>query len=235
MRNAIEIGNDFIVTTDNSGGIGEKPGDIVAVPDHVTAYFAARVALLELWSANAEPVTVLIHNFSGSSSWENYVQGVKNLFQEARLNVPAISGSTETNIELVQSAVAVTMIGKKKQVCLVGDLTWFTYGTPLVGDEVMARADEVASVRKIHEAIERGIVHRIWPVGSRGLAEEVRNMTRNNEAIVETMLDTKKSAGPSTVVLLAIPVVKIAEAKKFYGTHLRELHIEGFKSSDGAH
>ena len=52
MRNAIDIGNGFIVTTDNSGGIGEKPGDIVAVPDRVTAYFAARVALLEQWASS---------------------------------------------------------------------------------------------------------------------------------------------------------------------------------------
>ena len=228
MRNAIEIGNDFIVTTDNSGGIGEKAGDIVDVPDRVTAYFAARVALFEQLSANAEPVTVLIHNFSGSSSWENYVQGVEDLFREAGLDVPAISGSTETNIELLQSAVAVTMIGKKKEVRPVADLTWFTYGTPLVGDEVMTHADEVASVRKIYEAIETGIVHRIWPVGSRGIAEEVRNMTQNNDAIVETKLDVTKSAGPSTVVLLAIPVAKIAEAKNLFGAHLDELHIEGF-------
>ena len=235
MRNAIEIGNDFIVTTDNSGGIGEKQGDIVAVPDRLTAYFAARVALLEQWSANAEPVTVLIHNFSGSSSWENYVQGVKDLFQEAGLDVPAISGSTETNMELVQSAVAVTMIGKKKEVCVVGDLTWFTYGAPLVGDEVIERACEVASIGKLYKAIESGIVQRIWPVGSRGIAEEVRNMTSNSEAIVESMLDTKKSAGPSTVVFLAVKEAKIGEAKKLFGTHLTEIHIEGIKSSDGAH
>ena len=226
MRNAIEIGNDFIVTTDNSGGIGEKSADIVTVPDRVTAYFAARVTLLEQWSANAEPVTVLIHNFSGSSSWENYVQGVKDLFQEAGLGVPSISGSTETNIELVQSAVAVTMIGKKKEVRPVGDLIWFTYGTPLVGDEVMARADEVASVRKIYEAINRGIVHRIWPVGSKGIAEEVRSMTGNIEVVVESVLDTKKSAGPSTVVFLAVTVTHIAEAKLFFGTHLKDIHIE---------
>ena len=57
MRNAIDIGNGFIVTTDNSGGIGEKPEDIVAVPDRMTAYFAARVTLLEQWAAYAEPVT----------------------------------------------------------------------------------------------------------------------------------------------------------------------------------
>ena len=227
MRNAIEIGNDFIVTTDNSGGIGEKQGDIVSVPDRVTAYFAARVALLEQWSANAEPVSVLIHNFSGSFSWENYVQGVKDLFLEAGLGVPTISGSTETNIELVQSAVAVTMIGKKKEVSLVDDLTWFTYGVPLVGDEVMARADEVASLCKIHEAIKGEIVHRIWPVGSRGIAKEVRAMSKNSEALVESALDTAKSAGPSTVVFLAIPVAKIAAAKNLFGEHLKELHIKG--------
>jgi len=225
MRNAIEIGNDFIVTTDNSGGIGEKAADIVTVPDRVTAHFAARVTLLEQWSANAEPVTVLIHNFSGSSSWENYVQGVNDLFQEAGLDVPSISGSTETNIELVQSALAVTMIGKMKEVRPVGDLTWFTYGTPLVGEEVMARADEVASVRKIYEAINRGIVHRIWPVGSKGIAEEVRCLTGNTEAIVESVLDIKKSAGPSTVVLLAISTEKVAAAKILFGAHLKDIHI----------
>lgn len=115
MRNAIDIGNGFIVTTDNSGGIGEKPGDIVAAPDHVTAYFAARVALLEQWASHAEPVTIVIHNFSGSASWDKYVAGVTDLFQEAGLVVPKISGSTETNMELVQSAMAVTMIGEKKR------------------------------------------------------------------------------------------------------------------------
>ena len=83
MRNAIDIGDGFIITTDNSGGIGEKVDDVVVVPDRVTAYFAARVALLEQWAAHAEPVAVLIHNFSGSASWENYVQGVTDLFQEA--------------------------------------------------------------------------------------------------------------------------------------------------------
>ena len=74
---------------------------IVAVPDHVTAYFAARVALLEQWATHAEPITILIHNFSGSASWGNYVAGVTDLFQEAGLEVPAISGSSETNMELV--------------------------------------------------------------------------------------------------------------------------------------
>ena len=88
MRNAIEIGNGFIVTTDNSGGIGEKPHDLVAVPDQVTAYFAARVALLEQWAAHADPVSVLIHNFTGTNSWEAYVKGVERAFEEAGCELP---------------------------------------------------------------------------------------------------------------------------------------------------
>jgi len=223
MRNAIDIGNGFIVTTDNSGGIGEKLRDIVNVPDRITAYFAARVALLEQWATHAEPVSILIHNFSGSTSWENYVAGVTDLFHEAGLEVPAINGSSETNMELVQSAIAVTIIGKKTEARAQENSSWFTYGTPLVGDEVRNRVDEIASVALIHGAMKSGIVHQIWPVGSSGILQEVRLLTGMKEARVETMLDSMKSAGPSTVVLLAIPEMKIEEAEALFGVHLNKL------------
>lgn len=225
MRNAIDIGNGFIVTTDNSGGIGEKPRDIVAVPDRVTAHFAARVALLEQWAAHAEPVSILIHNFSGSTSWENYVAGVTDLFHEAGLDVPEINGSSETNMELVQSAMAVTMIGKKTEELALENSAWFTYGTPLVGDEVRNRVDEIASLALIHEAMKSGIVHQIWPVGSSGILQEVRLLTGNKEVRVETVLDSMKSAGPSTVVLLAISETEIKKAEALFGVHLNKLTI----------
>jgi hypothetical protein len=224
MRNAIDIGNGFIITTDNSGGIGEKPSDLVAVSDRLTAYFAARVALLEQWASHAEPVTILIHNFSGSASWENYVAGVTDLFHEAGLEIPQISGSSETNMELMQSAMAVTMIGRVTESSSVEESSWFTYGTPLVGNEVLDRADEIASLRLLKEAIDKGIVQRIWPVGSQGILQEVRSMTGNREAMVESVLDTTKTAGPSTVVLLAIFESKTEEAKAFFGIHLNQLN-----------
>ena len=225
MRNAIDIGNGFIVTTDNSGGIGEKLQDIVSVPDRVTAYFAARVALLEQWTTHAEPVSILIHNFSGGSSWGNYVSGVTDLFHEAGLEVPPINGSSETNMDLVQSAMAVTIIGKKTEVQAQENRAWFTYGAPLVGDEVRNHVDEIASVALIHEAMKKGIVQQIWPVGSSGILQEVRLLTGIKEASVETMLDPIKSAGPSTVVLLAIPEMKIKEAEALFGVHLNKLII----------
>lgn len=225
MRNAIEIGNNFILTTDNSGGIGEKQHDEITVSDRVTAYYAARVALLEQWVANTEPITVIIHNFSGSASWENYVQGVKDLFQETGLPIPTISGSSETNFQLLQSAVAITIIGKQQEKPNTPDIKWFTYGTPLVGNEVTEHQSQIASMQKIHKAIKTGIIHQLWPVGSEGITQEIHNMTKNNQTIVESVLDTNKSAGPATVVLLAIPVTKITQAKTIFGTHLNELTI----------
>ena len=225
MRNAIEIGNGFIVTTDNSGGIGEKTGDIVAAPDHVTAYFAARVALLEQWTSHSEPVTIMIHNFSGSASWDKYVAGVTDLFRETGLEVPAISGSTETNMELVQSAVAVTMIGERKEQTLSGEIVWFTYGVPLVGNEVLERKEEVASLRLLRDALVDGIVQQIWPVGSSGILQEVRQMTGDGATQVETVLDPIKSGGPATVVLVAIPWGRIIEAEELFGALLNKIKI----------
>lgn len=225
MRNAIDIGNGLIITTDNSGGIGEKPGDLVAAPDRLTAYFAARVALLEQWAAHAEPISILIHNFSGNDSWENYVGGIRDLFTEAGLETPPISGSSETNMTLLQSAMAVTIIGEKTEPLSDEDSNWFTYGTPLVGHEVLDCAEEVASLRLLKEAIDKGMVQRIWPVGSQGILQEVHSMTGDEIAKVKSELDLTKTAGPSTVVLLAIPKTKIDEAKVFFGNLLKELHI----------
>lgn len=225
MRNAIEIGDGFIVTTDNSGGIGEKPGDMVAVSDRVTAYFAARVALLEQWASHAEPATIIIHNFSGSASWDKYVAGVSDLFQETGLGVPPVSGSTETNMELMQSAVAVTMIGEKKEWSSNAEATWFTYGTPLIGNEVIERKEEVASLLLLKDAMVGGIVQQIWPVGSSGILQEVRQMTGDVAAQVTTELDSTKPAGPATVVLVAIPIAKITEAKALFGALLNKIII----------
>lgn len=225
MRNALDIGDGFIVTTDNSGGIGEKERDVVAVPDRITAYYAARVALLEQWAAHAEPVTVLIHNFSGDESWISYVEGVKDLFHEAGLEAPPIRGSSETNMELLQSAVAVTMIGKRKRVEKAEELEWYTYGTPLVGQDVLERSKEIASVGLLRKAIEDGVVQQSWPVGSHGILEEVRMMTGVPEVQVETKHPSGKSAGPATVVILGIQAGKRQEAAELLGPSMKKIRI----------
>lgn len=85
--------------------------------------------------------------------------------------------------------------------------------------------NEIASVALIHKAMKDGIVHQIWPVGSSGILQEVRLLTGSKEVRIETILDPMKSAGPSTVVLLAIPETKIKKAEALFGVHLNKLTI----------
>lgn len=222
----MNLAEDLVITTDNSGAIGEKQQDLVQVPDALTAYFAARVTLLEQWATHAEPIAVVLHNFSGSSSWPKYVQGVEKLFHEAGLELPPLSGSSETNMELLQSAMAVTLIGKKKAIRPSAEpKQWYTYGYPLVGKEVLENREKVASLSQLKNAMDNEIVEQIWPVGSQGILHEVRQLTGNETAQIDTLLDATKSAGPATVILLAIKNEKKDAAFKKFGIMLNNLTI----------
>ncbi|VDG98230.1 Uncharacterised protein [Lysinibacillus sphaericus] len=222
-RNAIQLG-DWIVTTDNSGGIGEKTDDLVAVPDRITARFATRVALLEQWAAGAEPEAVLLHNFSGDASWDRYCDGIRDVFDEIGVVSPPISGSSETNMSLRQSAVAITLVGRQTCESNVLDGIWYTYGTPLVGEEVLTRESEIASLASLNKARRNGLIQRIWPVGSRGVLAEWQAVTGDTTCEMVSPLDVTCSAGPATVVLLQIDPSRLADAKKHFGPLLHALH-----------
>lgn len=223
MRNAMIIGEEFVVTTDNSGGIGEKKQDVVHVPDQLTAYYSARVALLEQWAAQAEPTTILLHNFSGEESWGKYVQGITTLLEEAGVNGIPISGSTETNMPLLQSAMAVTMIGKRQSRSSSKAGQWFLYGRPLVGEEVIQQQADVASIQKLRQALDARIIHRIWPIGSKGILHEVHQLLKDDtlQINIEDALDLYKTAGPSTAVLVKVPISEMDAAKQLFGQALR--------------
>lgn len=219
MRNAILLPNGLVLTTDNSAGIGEKEQDIVATADEVVSYFAARVALLEQWAAGAQPVTIIVHNFSGYKSWGKYVVGIEKIFHELDLPCPAITGSTESNMETLQSAMAITMVGEMKPK-RDEEIVWFVYGKPCVGEEVLLKSDQIADLKKIWDAKNTGLVRQTWPVGSTGLAAECQRLglTADLEG-----WDKWKSAGPATSVLLGIPEERIEEAKVHFGKYFVEI------------
>ncbi|EGA88315.1 hypothetical protein GPDM_15879 [Planococcus donghaensis MPA1U2] len=216
MRHELLI-DGLVITSDNSAAIGRKEQDVVQVSDAVTAKFAARVALLEQWAAGSEPQAVLIHNFSGASSWDAYVEGVNELFAEAQLVLPAISGSTETNMPTVQSGIAVTLIGKefRKQMS-VESLQWFVYGVPLVGQEVLTHFHQTANLALLKKALDTSLVERIWPVGSRGIANELELLMKRPVQI-STSLDSKKSSGPATCVLVGVQHDNLERARRYFG------------------
>jgi hypothetical protein len=225
MRHALKLANGFVVTTDNSGGIGEKQADLVFSPNDVVSYFAARVALLEQWAASAQVESVIIHNFSGDAAWQGYVQGVNQLLKDVDLERVLVTGSSETNMNLLQSAMSVTMIGRSREV-MNCDVTWFIYGQPLVGSEVLENMEAIADLKKLKTAIENGCVTNLWPVGSKGIQAEVRILLANDKLLVQSDVDVEKSAGPCTVVLVGVPNESIERATLHFGNELRKIIIQ---------
>lgn len=219
MRNAILMPNGFVLTTDNSAGIGEKAEDVVSTPDEIVSYFAARVALLEQWAANSTPLSIVVHNFSGDQSWAKYVAGIKKLFNEIGIECPEITGSSETNMETLQSAIAVTMLGERVEENNK-EVRWYVYGKPSVGEEVIRDSDKIANLKKIREALNRGLVHQVWPVGSTGIKGECERLGLDGNLVD---WDIEKSAGPATTVLLGIDILKEKEAKLHFGNYFEAI------------
>ena len=225
MRHEISI-DGFVITSDNSAAIGEKQQDVVRAPDSVTAQFAARVALLEQWAAGSEPEAVLLHNFSGAAHWDAYTAGIADLFAEAETQLPPISGSTETNMALLQSGIGVTMIGKKHRLLPAAEsLQWFVYGVPLVGEDVLAKADQIADLAVIKKAFESGLIERVWPVGSKGIAHEVE-LLMGKSVKFSAALDVGSSAGPATCVLVGVLPENSRRVRKYFGEYLFSIGME---------
>lgn len=214
MRHELTV-MGMVITTDNSAAVGEKEQDAVKAPDHITAKFAARVALLEQWAAGSEPEAILLQNFSGAVHWESYIAGIQELLEEAGLPQTPVSGSSETNMETLQSALAVTMIGKHVGGTDDSDLEWLVYGKPLTGKDVLDNPGEIADLKKIRELMKRKLIHRIWPVGSKGIAAEMELMLNKNVIISAPGLDLFVSGGPATSVLVGVREPNLKTVKEF--------------------
>ncbi|PJO43729.1 hypothetical protein CWD94_10925 [Lysinibacillus xylanilyticus] len=214
---------ELIATTDNAAAIGEKAQDVVSASDKLTAYFTARVTFLEQLAANALPSHILLANFSGDAAWSSYVAGIQQVFDEAGLSCPPIDGSTESNMQTLQSGLSITMLGEqqKRTVAEHEQLSWYTYGLPLVGNEVLAQPEDVAQLQPIFEAWKEGMVQQVWPVGSKGLQAEFTRLF--GEQQVKSSLDVEKTAGPCAVVLLGIHPEKEQIAQKIFPRNFEKL------------
>ncbi|WP_421378628.1 ATP-binding protein [Bacillus salacetis] len=200
---------EFIIGTDNSGGVGTKEEDAVQAEDCLTAYFATRVALMEVLSAKGIPFAILLHNFSGDDRWERYIKGIEKAKEEAGLEGIPITGSSESNFPLKQSAIGITVLGRRK-ICYRPPLSekrecYAVIGQPLVGQKVLERIDEAAPLPLFTACCRSPFILDILPVGSKGIFEELKVLSGNNGLIdnkVSCGLDIKVSGGPSTCFLI---------------------------------
>lgn len=224
MRNARQIGN-LVITSDNSGAIGEKELDVVRVPDDVTSYYSTRVTLLEQLANQAIPKEIILLNFTSEEAWDKYVTGITRVFDEVQMTVPAISGSTETNMPTLQSGFGITMLGEKQRPFPnLSELHWFTYGLPLVGEQLLQNVHQIANLQIIVEALKNQHITQVIPLGSKGLQKELEQLDLFNVVDLKNVpYDITASAGPSTMVLIGLTTEQVANISKILQHDLHRL------------
>jgi len=228
----LSIGEEtVVVASDNSGSIGLKELDTVKVPYEVVGYYTLRVAMMECICAGAEPKAVILTNFCGDEAWEGLERGIVKGLQELELSNLSISGSTESNFSLVQSAIGLTVLGKKKAekpleaIPFQENTKVAVIGLPLVGNEVVEQEYDVAPLAMVKEMCELDEAV-LLPVGSKGILYELNQMFTNRKYIgsnIDCILDLYKTSGPSTCFLAAFPDELTSAVKKIAGRHYREL------------
>lgn len=224
MRNARQVGN-LVITSDNSGAIGEKELDVVYVPDDVTSYYSTRVTLLEQLANQAIPKEIILLNFTSEEAWGKYITGINRVFEEVQIPVPAISGSTETNMPTLQSGFGITMLGEKQRpLPNLSKLHWFTYGRPLVGEQLLQNVHQIANLQIIVEALKNQHITQVIPLGSKGLQKELEQLELIDVVDVENIpYDPTASAGPSTMVLIGVTTKQVANISKILQHDLHRL------------
>ncbi|WP_261128907.1 ATP-binding protein [Bacillus sp. Marseille-Q3570] len=214
MRNAIIIPFDkdekLIITSDNSGAIGEKEMDAVKVGYDIVSYYSFRVAVMECMAAGGTPISVLLHNFCGDEEWGDLVKGIENGLSELDMEHIPVSGSTESNFPMDQSAIGLVVIGKgnPSQSLLIDGYEAAVIGSPLVGPEVIAQHQKIASLPIFKRLLQLDGVS-VWPVGSKGILYELKQINSKWEVQPneheDSDIDLGKPAGPSTCFIATYP------------------------------
>lgn len=217
MRNVLRL-NGLVIAADNSGAVGSKPGDAVNVPYETVGYFAARVAFMECLAAGGEPFAAIVQNFSGDDAWLPLCAGIQKAAREAGCSVE-ITGSTESNFSLLQSATGLVILGKETKPARVYDRENVRYGVvgkPLSGKDVMKKPEDVAPLAVFRLFLDQPFVSALWPAGSKGILHELKEMSGHTGTCG---LDLFCSAGPSTCFLIAVDKADSSKAEKIAPVH----------------
>ncbi|WP_100330354.1 ATP-binding protein [Bacillus xiapuensis] len=227
----LDGGGQLIVAADNSGAIGEKEADAVQVSYEIVGYYSFRVAVMECLAAGAEPFACVIQNFSGDDAWAGLQKGARQAAEEAGLTNLAITGSTESNFTMSQSATGIVLLGKKEQEegdCLGDELRYAVIGQPLVGQEVLAQPEQVAPLPLFRQVLAAEGVRAVLPAGSKGVLHEIRQLLGRHELTAEQIqcaVNVDKTAGPSTCFVVGFEADQAHTIRQLCGDLYHELKV----------
>ncbi|GEK27871.1 hypothetical protein [Furfurilactobacillus siliginis] len=215
---------EMVIACDSSAGIGEKKADMVAIDTATMSAYSLRVPLLELLAYGAKPVSVVdtVGN-EMEPTGAAVIKGMRAEMQRADLSDIPLNGSTEDNMVTQTTSVGVTVIGirdRSPKFSKQTAMAVYCLGTPYVGEEVKKHLDEIFGYQELRQIQQTTGVVDILPVGSKGMAFEVEQLRQThhlNQVIHASdwkLLDMEKSAGPATVLLIAVDKRKQIQFEK---------------------
>lgn len=205
----------MVVACDSCGSVGNKESDVLRVPPLITGKFTARVALCEVMCTGAQVVclTNTVCNEMEPTGRE-IMMGIEEELRDAGLSNIVLTGSTEENFPTVTTGLGITVMGIVDNAALKinnvkNDALLIAIGMPKVGHEVLAcNPGDIADYKTIKRLLAMNGVREIVPVGSRGILYEAQELARSNRLHFvlnkNVKLDIEKSAGPGTVIIVAI-------------------------------
>jgi len=207
----------LIVGCDSLGAVGPKNGDVVKVDGEIVGKFTVRTALMEVMAVNAKPICVACGlAVEPKPTGQKIIKGIESEMKKAGLN-PSLDLiiSTEKNFSTSQTGMGVAVVGIAEKNSLLmgkskeGDII-ISVGIPSVGNEVLENEQKgfIADLEDLKKLLSMEFVHGIIPVGSKGIIEEVKILAMESRLGIKLYrniaIDTKKSAGPSTVLLASV-------------------------------
>src|SRR5699024_3353934 len=229
----VTYSNVCVIAVDNSGSIGMKPKDDIQVPYDTVSYYNFRVAWMECVSAGATPISIILHNFSGDNAWSSLLQGVERGVKEVKQENIKITGSTESNFFLEQSAVGLVVIGEREQASGLQEVSLdvpdsfkvSVIGNPLVGDELLQDEDIIAPLDVFQDLFDLKRI-LLLPVGSKGILYELNQIFNGQLLYVDSCLDLEKSSGPATCFIIVYDKRLEHKIKSKCGKWLHDIKIK---------
>ncbi|MDQ7818049.1 MAG: AIR synthase related protein [Melioribacteraceae bacterium] len=223
-----ELTNDLwmVVSSDSDGGIGSKKFDTIFSPSYDLGRLGTRVPLMEMLASGALPIMVVdVLSVEMEPTGKEIIRGVRDEVEEAGLNGDnVVTGSTEDNVETVQTGMGVVIIG-------IVDKSDFRPGRSINNDIVVSVGKlksapeykvvfddlEIANTKTVRQLIKLPFIHDILPVGSKGIKHEFYELAKSAgllpryHNIIE--IDITKSGGPSTCCLVSLPENELENLK----------------------
>lgn len=205
----------IVIACDSCGGVGLKEHDVLKVSPFISGKYTARVAILEILCSGAE-VVCLANTICNEMevTGREIIRGIEEELVEAGIGKIVLTGSTEENFPTFATGIGITAVGiaenKNLKVNNVkAEALLLAIGQPKVGEEILqSDKGDLADYNVLKTLLASKKVYEMIPVGSKGILYEVQQLAQNNnlQFILKDhiKMDINKSAGPSTVVVVAM-------------------------------